>query len=244
MRLGIVAALPAEAECLSVQSPQYQDISNTASLPEDSGQPLAPLCCISGIGSDAARTAAAGLVERGATALLSWGCAGALSETLKPGDLLLPETIVAEDGQVLHTHAQWRSYLQTRLTGTLTCYGDVLVESRQLVSGYMDKQRLAGASGAIAVDMESAAVGRVAAQSGIPFMVIRAVADAADEGLPPCIAQTMDHQGQLQIRRMLPMLIRQPGMWPQLFRLGRHFHAATRTLTLVSTQADSLFHIR
>jgi len=240
MRLGIVAALPAEAKCLSARSTQYQRISNTSSPPEHSGQPL---LCISGVGSEVAHTAATRLVEHGATALLSWGCSGALSETLKPGDLLLPETILAEDGQMFHTHEQWRHYLKTRLTGTLTWHEDMLVESRQLVSGHADKQRLASASGAIAVDMESAAIGRIAAQSGIPFMVIRAVADTADEGLPPCIAQTLDYQGQLQIRRMFPMLMRQPGLWPQLIRLGRHFHAASRTLTLVSTQADPLFHI-
>jgi len=239
MRLGIVAALPAEAKCLSARSTQYQDISNTSSA-RHSGQPL---LCVSGVGSDVAHSAASRLVEHGATALLSWGCAGALSATLEPGALLLPATILAEDGQIIHTHEQWRNNLKTRFTGTFTWHEDMLVESRRLVSGHADKQRLGSASGAIAVDMESAAIGRVAAQAGIPFMVIRAVADTADEGLPACVAQTLDHQGQLQIRRMLPVLMRQPGLWPQLIRLGRHFHAATRTLTLVSVQSDPLFHI-
>jgi len=240
--LGIIVALPVEAKCLAGWPEQYQIISGTSSR-RSSKPSHKPLLCISGIGPEAARTASISLVEHGATNLLSWGCAGALSSKLKPGDLLLPQTILAENGQTLHPHKRWRKQFQDQLTVTLKWHEDALVESNALVAGRADKQDLASTSGAIAVDMESAAIGRVASQAGIPFMVIRAVADAADEGLPPPIAKTTDRRGQLQMRRLLPSLALRPDLWPQLIRLGRHFHAATRTLKIVSEQSGPLFHI-
>jgi len=241
-QLGIVAALPAEVKCLAGWPDQYQHMPDTSS-PLPSEQAKKPLLSISGIGPEAARTAAAMLVKHGATALLSWGCAGALSKELVPGNLLLPLTILTEDGQTLYTHDTWRKQLMDQISGTRTWQEGMLVESNRVVSTLEDKKKLARRSNAIAVDMESAAIGRVADQAGIPFMAIRAVADTADEAIPPCVARAMDSKGHLRMQRLLPTLLHQPLLWPKLLRMGRHFHAATYTLRVVSGQTDLLFHI-
>jgi adenosylhomocysteine nucleosidase len=47
-----------------------------------------------------------------------------------------------------------------------------------------DKRRVAADTGAIALDMESGAIGAVAAQYHVPFAVIRSVSDLLDEDLP------------------------------------------------------------
>ena len=47
-----------------------------------------------------------------------------------------------------------------------------------------EKQALGKASGAIAVDMESASIAQAAATVGVPFLVVRAVFDRVDEDLP------------------------------------------------------------
>ncbi len=47
-----------------------------------------------------------------------------------------------------------------------------------------DKRRVATETGAMALDMESAAIGAIAAEHRIPFVVIRAVSDLLDEDLP------------------------------------------------------------
>jgi len=242
MQLGIVAALSAEAKCLAGWPDQYQHVSDTSN-PLLSEQVKKPLLSVSGMGPEAAQAAAVRLVEYGAEALLSWGCAGALSKKIYPGELLLPHTILTEDGQALHTHKIWQKSLVDHLPGTLKWHEGMLVESSNMVSGPKKKQELACHFNAIAVDMESAAIGRVAKQAGIPFMVIRAVADTADEELPPCIAETMDNKGHLQIRRLLPAFVRQPRLWPQLIRLGCHFHTAIRTLKFVSARSGPLFHV-
>lgn len=241
-QLGVVAALPAEAKCLVGWPNRYRNISHT--LPATASKYIGkPLLSISGIGPQAACTAATMLVEHGAAALLSWGCAGALSKNLAPGDLLIPRAVLAENGKILHPDSIWRKRLTTQLSSTLKWHEDMLVESGKMISGIEEKQTVAHTSGAIAVDMESAAIGRVARQAGIPFMVIRAVADSADEALPSCIVKMTPDNKQLQTRHLLPALISQPGLWPAMIRLGLHFRTATHTLGIVSRQSGPLFHI-
>ncbi len=240
-RPGIVAALPSEAKCLVNWPNQYRSISYTSPV-SVSGHYEKPLLFISGIGPQAARAAATMLVEHGATALLSWGCAGALSESVHPGELLLPRTILTEDGQTLYTDRIWHKRWARCLSGTLGWHEGILVESSGVVMGAGEKRQLACRSGAIAVDMESAAVGQVARQAGIPFMVIRTLADTADEELPSCIVKTMSGKKNIQIWRILPALLVQPWLWPTMIRLGLHFHAATYTLRIVSEQSGPQCH--
>lgn len=47
-----------------------------------------------------------------------------------------------------------------------------------------DKRWVATATGAVALDMESAAIGAIAAEHRLPFVVIRAISDLLDEDLP------------------------------------------------------------
>jgi adenosylhomocysteine nucleosidase len=47
-----------------------------------------------------------------------------------------------------------------------------------------EKSRIATETGAVALDMESAAIGAIAAEHRVPFVVIRAVSDLLDEDLP------------------------------------------------------------
>ncbi len=241
MRLGIIAALSAEAKCLSDWPDAYDvlDISHPfSSQPREK-----TLLSISGIGPKAARATAHNLVKHGATALLSWGCAGALVNELKPGDLLIPKSIYSEDHGTLHPHKTWRKRLTDQLTGTLQWHEGILVESSRILTNIEEKQAMAKAFNAIAVDMESAAIGRVAEAADVPFMVIRSIADTANEGLPSCIAEAMNSRGNIRMQHLLSALIRQPGLWPQLFRLRQHFQAASRTLKTLSEQSHPLFYV-
>ena len=48
----------------------------------------------------------------------------------------------------------------------------------------VEKQNLSRLTGAVALDMESAAIGQVAQSQGVPFAVVRTVSDVAGEDLP------------------------------------------------------------
>ncbi|HZC03742.1 MAG TPA: purine phosphorylase, partial [Gammaproteobacteria bacterium] len=180
--LGIVAALPAEARSLTGQR-----------VP--SGQAIrlggATLLYVSGMGQARARSAADQLLRQGAQALVSWGTAGALERTLTAGTLILPTT-VTDLTRTFYvdpaSHRRIRGTLKDRLpvrTGTL-------IQSTKIVTRPEQKAELFTRTGAVAVDMESAAIGEVAAQAGVPFLVVRGIADCQSTPIPRCAVQAID----------------------------------------------------
>jgi adenosylhomocysteine nucleosidase len=85
--------------------------------------------------------------------------------------------------------------------------------------------------------MESAAVARVAASAGLPFLVVRAVADHAGMSLPAAVLHALDGRGDVALPRLLGYAIRQPAQFVELARLGRAFGAAAATLRRVRALA-------
>ena len=57
-------------------------------------------------------------------------------------------------------------------------------------------------SGAVAVDMESAAVARITSEAGVPFACLRAISDDADTYLPESLLAVLEHGGVRPARLM------------------------------------------
>ena len=74
-----------------------------------------------------------------------------------------------------------------------------------------DKRALLEAIGALAVDMESHAVAAVATAAGIPFLVIRAIADPADRVVPQAALEALRPDGGSASVATFGGVIRQPG---------------------------------
>ena len=227
-QLGIIAALPAEAKCIA-KRPDYHHALV-------SPQPISDhiFLSICGIGSEQAAKAATTLIQHGANALLSWGCAGALSTDVQPGDLLLPQIIQPEASDALPTDRAWHVHLSGLLADTCKPVTDTLAGSANIITEPAQKQALYQSSGAIAVDMESAAIAILAQGAHIPFMAIRAIADDAKTGIPAYIHTGMDMYGNIHPARILSLLLTHPASWLQLIRLRQQFSAATSTLSLVA----------
>jgi len=227
-QLGIIAALPEEARCLA-KRPDYHH----ALL---SPQPLSErvFLYISGIGPGQAAKAATTLIKHGADALLSWGCAGALSADVQTGDLLLPKNIQPEASDALPTDRAWHTHLSGLLANICKPVTGTLAGSATIITEPAQKQALYQSSGAVAVDMESAAIAILAQNVHIPFMSIRAIADDVETGIPAYINMGMDMYGNINPARMLGLLLTHPASWFRLMRLGHQFSAAEATLSLVS----------
>ena len=73
------------------------------------------LVAYSGAGHVNAKSAAELLVAKGATRLISWGCAAALSESLKPGDLILADELIDAGNVVMAASADWLAYAKNSL---------------------------------------------------------------------------------------------------------------------------------
>ncbi|WP_051212276.1 phosphorylase family protein [Rubritepida flocculans] len=159
----------------------------------------------------------------GVERLLSFGLAGGLAPGVARGALLAAEAVVAAGGIFLPDPA-WTAEIVAR-TGALPA---VLAGSEALAPDAAVKRALHAATRALAVDMESGVMARAAARHGLPFAVLRAVADRAEESIPRAAALTPE--GRPDLPRVLLGLLRRPWELPALIRLGRASAAAHAVL--------------
>jgi nucleoside phosphorylase len=158
---------------------------------------------------DRRRTAA--LVEsstRRATCLVSFGIAGALAAELRPGDIVISTEVIAEDGR-------WRANstfltLSGRLTRAVGGIEGVVLGAPHILATPAEKNRARNSTGALAVDLESDIVARIACATAIPFIAIRAIADTADCELPPAALISLTENGTPRIAEVLGSLLRRP----------------------------------
>ena len=197
----------------------------------------------SGVGSTNAQAAAELLVAQGATRLMSWGCAGALSATLKPGDLVLADHLIDVDGcrdAKCYVSTDWHNDITNRLAAFVVARTGCLAESMGLVSDSKDKKQLHSLTGAIAVDMESIAIAKVAGQYALPFLAIRVIVDPVDMTLPRAINYSLNHQGEVVLGKLLFFLAVHPTELPGLIKLGLHSNAAKNTLKAIAGHLDTV----
>ncbi len=225
--VGIVAALPGEARCLT-------SIRARAATPFAVGTDV--LLCVSGIGPTAARAASEALVAAGAEALVSWGVAAGLSVTATPGTLVLADRVI--DTPPLEPNGPestklWADRLAARIPATIRVLrGPIGATGRVLAT--REEKLVAGSTGAIAADMETAAVAKVADHAGIPWIAVRAISDAADAGLPLSVARAIDPAGRVRLGRLAVGLFKQPADLVKLPALASGYNAALRTLRAVA----------
>jgi adenosylhomocysteine nucleosidase len=197
----------------------------------------------SGAGAENARTASQLLITQGANQLISWGCAAALDESFQPGDLILANSCVDADNIAFDLNTEnWLTHTKTCLDKRLTVntYTGKLAESKSIVASSRAKAKIAEATGAIALDMESIAVAKVAQANHLPFLTIRAIADPLAMDLPTAVSHALNDQGDVVLSKLLTYLLWHPAELSGLIRLGLHFNAAKKTLKQVAKQLDAL----
>jgi hypothetical protein len=155
------------------------------------------------------------LARRQPATILSCGVAGALVPSLSPGGIVIggdePTTIA----------------LQAALPDALV--GEVAGQD-MIAATATEKRALAMRSGGIAVDMETHIAARVAARTGCAFGIIRAIADTADDDLPPAALVGMKPDGGMALGAVLGSLARHPGQLRALIRTGQQADRAFRAL--------------
>ena len=153
-------------------------------------------------------------------AILSLGIAGGLDPTLMPGSLVVARHVIAE--AIWPAHPGWSAALAQACGATLAD----IAGADTMVATAAAKAALYARTGAVAVDMESAAVARL----GVPFAVLRAVADTANEALPPAAGVGLDQAGNAAPMRVMRALLRRPQDLPGLIRMAWRSRAALAAL--------------
>ena len=217
--LGIVVALPWELKTLTRQTILMGTCRRI------SGDTLVAL---SGIGAKRAYAASELLVSRGATALLSWGCAAALDDRLKPGTVMLPERVISATGESYPVSVEWHRQLHQTLSAKYPVRTDALLESETIVNTPDAKRTLAQRTQGVATDMESGAQARLARARRMPFVVVRVIVDTASTQIPENVMRALDSRRW----SFAPAAASADGM--AMMKLGMQFNATRKTLKQAS----------
>jgi hopanoid-associated phosphorylase len=148
--------------------------------------------------------------------LVSFGLAGGLDPGLAPGAVVLAEW-VGITAHRWHTDDRWRQRLLEACDGAILAG---VAGSDTPVATRLARQQLRSSTGASIVDMESHIVADMAGRMGLPFVVIRAVADGAGSDLPPAALIPLHPDGRPDLPRILADLARSPSQLPGLVRLA------------------------
>ena len=183
---------------------------------------------VSGMGPILARIAARRQVAAGATSLTSVGFAGALRRSLRIGDLLLPHEVLDSSGQRFGVDGSLHRQLSDALGEQFHVHTGALTSVDRVVAEAAGKTALA--RDADAVDMESAAIARVARDAGLPFAVLRVVCDGPAQRIPRCTEGAVDALGRVIAARLALGLALRPWELLDLLRLGRGVDRAGRIL--------------
>lgn len=167
-----------------------------------------------GIGADPARRAAeATFYFYHPARITSVGFAGALDPTLRVGNIFLPRFVVdANDGSTVEMSSG---------TGTLLTVSSV--------AGADQKAKYLKDYGAAAIDMEAAAVARVAQSRSLPFIAVKAISDEYDFDLPP-MERFVGPDGQFRNTAFAVFIAIRPWLWAGTMRLARNTAKASRAL--------------
>jgi hopanoid-associated phosphorylase len=179
---------------------------------------------------DRERTAA--LVEsavQGANCLVSFGIAGALAPDLRAGDVVISAEVVA-DGQRWRADAEFQDRVAD-LARTIDAFRGPVFGAKAILASEAEKKHAWRDTGALAVDLESDVVARIASRSGIPFLVARTIADTAYRELPPAALIPLSEAGTPNLARVLASVLRRPAQIWTLIRLARETRMALAALT-------------
>jgi adenosylhomocysteine nucleosidase len=153
--------------------------------------------------------------------VISAGVCGALDPGLRCGDLVLPRAVLHGDRRLdvdTAVHARAAARVPGAAGGALVAVDAVVAEPRS-------KAALHARTGAVAVDMESAAILLAARAAGHPALVVRGVSDRADQGLPRALLSVVSPDGRLSAGAALGLLAR-PRALPRALAVGRATRSA------------------
>jgi hopanoid-associated phosphorylase len=164
----------------------------------------------------------------GAKCIVSFGVAGALAPGLRAGDVILSGDVIGDEGR-------WRpsDEFQERildLAWQVGAFEGPVLGARTILATEDAKRAAWRETGALAVDMESEVVARAAEAAGIPFLVLRAIADPAIRELPSAALIPLAEDGTPALAQIIAEVMRRPRQIPTLLALARETRQALLAL--------------
>ena len=145
------------------------------------------------------------------------------------GDLIVPERVVDVQSGAVHRPA----HLGDVTPRGILCTSDGLLDDQAAIARLREQ-------GAIAIDMETAAVAAVCERRGCPWSVLRAISDRADDGsTDAAVFALAGPDGSGDLPAVARFLLTRPWRIPQLVRLARGTRIATERAASAAARALS-----
>ena len=155
--------------------------------------------------------------------------------SLTAGTVVLPREVISPEGRVLATSTDWRERVSNAIVARHGVCSGRLLTCREPLGSTAAKALAFRETGAVAADMESSAVAEVASAGRVPFLVVRAIVDTAQDALPEvALSAAGAGEERLRLSRLLATLARTPGELPALIRLAHRYRTASRALAAVA----------
>ena len=211
-RVAIIAAMPGELKPLVHGWPHSRRGSIRFWAQRTEEEEWIAACA--GAGQAAATRAFAAIEDGGPIDLIiSLGWVGALTEDVAPGAAYNAAGVID-----VRTGERFRCDAGA---------GERWLATSPIVADAAEKQRLASAYKADLVDMEAAAIARLARMREIPFYCIKGVSDGIHEKLPD-LNRFIRPDGQFVLTALVLFSILRPWYWPALVRMGENSRRASR----------------
>jgi adenosylhomocysteine nucleosidase len=213
-RVAIIAAMPGELKPLVRGWPH--STRGTIHFWAQRTQEEEWIATCAGAGLDAATRAFAGIEDGGPIDLvLSIGWAGALTDECAAGEAYNCAGVIdARTGERFPCDAE---------------AGPYWLATSPRVADEPEKRRLASTYKAALVDMEAAAIARLASMRGIPFYCLKGVSDPLNAKLPD-FNSFIDANGQFQTPKFVLFALLRPWFWPSLVRMGENSRKASQSI--------------
>lgn len=250
-RVAVIAAMPGELLHLA-RGWKHEKRQGGVHLWRTAQKEVEWVAACAGAGQAAATRAVAEVEKDGAlTAVISTGWVGALTAEFLPGQVYAAAGVidartgerfearegVLSNGGLPRKPSSWKTPAAAKSIPVTKLAANSSVDSvtrpwvvtNAKVAGRDEKRRLAAAYPAGLVDMEAAAVARMAAMRGIPFYCIKGVSDGHAARLPD-FNRFLTPEGQFQLARFIFFSILRPWYWQELMRMSENSSKASQAL--------------
>ncbi|SDS61161.1 phosphorylase [Bradyrhizobium canariense] len=162
--------------------------------------------------------------------VISFGVAGGLDPALKSGDIVVATEVLAGDTRWLAGSALNEELIANIALGRRRVVRGGLAGVEQVIAGIAKKAALWSETGAAAVDMESHIAAAYADEAGLPFAALRVISDPANRALPALARNAIKPNGDIDLRKVLRGVARNPLTLRSLVSTGIDFNRALRSL--------------
>lgn len=188
----------------------------------------------SGMGPINAEAATRALLEATSPDLIiNFGLGGAVAPGPQVADLVVATRLLVSDGVTFSEQngpdLSFADEFMAR-TGNSYCHRGTFITTGETMPKAALRDALPENTETPVLEMETAAIARVACEHGIPLLAIRAISDDSDEELGFTVAEFCNAELRIRPAKVLFTILKRPGIIPQLIRLARNSRQAAEAL--------------